>query len=127
MDHPVGPWITTVDEIDNPCDTQFTLVDCGVVIDVGYARTLIFGFDELVHFLSRILTLEPGDLITTSSLGFDGLAYRPDYRELEDPYLHVRCPQLGDTNNPIVDRRYELSQGPVRDPWDRMMNREAPS
>jgi 2-keto-4-pentenoate hydratase/2-oxohepta-3-ene-1,7-dioic acid hydratase in catechol pathway len=126
-DHPIGPWITTRDELDDASEIEFTLIDSGSVIDVGFGKTLIFGVDELVHFLSQIVTLEPGDLITTSAPGFDGLSYRPDYREIPDPYLRIRCPQLGDTINPIVDRRYDTPGGPTGPAEVDIFEREAPS
>ena len=127
MDHPIGPWITTCDEIDDPYEIQFTLIDSGIVIDVGYGRSLIFGVDELVHFLSQLMTLEPGDLVTTSALGFDGLAYRPDYRQINNPCLRVCSPQLGETLNPIVDRRYEMTDSPSQNMIQRTFDKEAPS
>jgi 2-keto-4-pentenoate hydratase/2-oxohepta-3-ene-1,7-dioic acid hydratase in catechol pathway len=106
LNHAIGPWITTADELPDPYSVEFTLIDSGLVIDHGYATSLIFGVDEVVHFFSRLLTLEPGDLITMSSPGFDGLFFRPDYRDQPDPYIRVHSPQLGNTLNPIVDRRH---------------------
>ena len=108
MDHPIGPWLVTADEIPDPYDIEVTLVDSGTVVDFGYAKSLIFSVEEIVHFFSRYITLEPGDLFTTSAIGFDGLSFQPDYTKVPDPYLEVRCAKIGDLFNPIVDRRHEV-------------------
>ena len=63
-------------------------------------------FEEIVHYYSHILTLKPGDLLTTIAPGFDGLPFEPSYEVHQNPYIEVRSPQLGNLFNPIDDQRH---------------------
>ena len=106
MPHPVGPTLVTKDEILDPYSLEFTLVDSGTVTDYGISKSLMVSFEEIVHYYSHILTLKPGDLLTTSAPGFDGLPFEPSYEVHQNPYIEVRSPQLGNLFNPIDDQRH---------------------
>ncbi|HET8758656.1 MAG TPA: fumarylacetoacetate hydrolase family protein [Solirubrobacteraceae bacterium] len=61
---PIGPWIET--ELD-PRDVAITTVVNGRKRQQGSTRHLIFGVPELVAYASRVMTLEPGDVISTGT------------------------------------------------------------
>ena len=64
---PVGPWLVTKDEIPDPQKLAMWLDVNGRRMQTGSTATMIFGVAELVAYVSRFLTLEPGDIITTGT------------------------------------------------------------
>lgn len=61
---PLGPWLVTPDEID-PADIELTIAVNGTVMQRGSTRTFIFPPADIVAYLSQIMILQPGDVITT--------------------------------------------------------------
>jgi acylpyruvate hydrolase len=78
---PLGPWLVTTDEVvADPADTPDLAISCEVDGDVRQAsRTsdLIFGPAAIVEYVSRIVTLEPGDVISTGTPGGVGMGRTP--------------------------------------------------
>ena len=64
---PVGPWLVTADEIPDPQGLGMWLDVNGQRRQSGNTRTMIFGVAQLVSYISRFMTLNPGDLITTGT------------------------------------------------------------
>lgn len=64
---PVGPWLVTTDEIPDPQSLDLWLDVNGEKRQRGNTRTMIFGCAELVSYVSRFMTLLPGDIITTGT------------------------------------------------------------
>ena len=64
---PMGPCITLPDEIQEPCELDLSLRVNGQTRQSSNTRDLIFKVPELIHRLSRHLTLEPGDIISTGT------------------------------------------------------------
>jgi acylpyruvate hydrolase len=74
---PVGPWVTTADEVPDPGDLRLrTWVD-GELRQDSSTGDLIFGCQELVKFIAQTCTLEPGDLILTGTPNGVGMAFDP--------------------------------------------------
>jgi 2-keto-4-pentenoate hydratase/2-oxohepta-3-ene-1,7-dioic acid hydratase in catechol pathway len=74
---PVGPWLVTADEVGDPQDLTLWLDVNGHRWQNGSTRTMIFGAAVLVSYLSRFMTLRPGDLITTGTPPGVGLGAKP--------------------------------------------------
>jgi 2,4-didehydro-3-deoxy-L-rhamnonate hydrolase len=74
---PTGPWLVTADEVGDPQSLEMWLDVNGQRMQRGNTRTMIFGVGELVHYLSRFMTLYPGDLITTGTPPGVGLGHKP--------------------------------------------------
>ena len=74
---PVGPWLVTADEIADPQDAAMWLDVNGKRCQDGSTKTMIFGVAELVSYVSRFMTLWPGDLITTGTPPGVGLGMKP--------------------------------------------------
>ncbi len=74
---PVGPWLVTTDEITDPQSLDMWLDVNGQRRQTGNTRTMIFGVAYLVSYLSRYMTLYPGDLITTGTPPGVGLGFKP--------------------------------------------------
>jgi 2-keto-4-pentenoate hydratase/2-oxohepta-3-ene-1,7-dioic acid hydratase in catechol pathway len=64
---PVGPWITTADEIADPQELDLSTTVNGEMRQSSNTRQMLFGVAELVSFLSQGTTLEPGDVILTGT------------------------------------------------------------
>ena len=63
----LGPWIVTKDEIDEPQNLSITVEQNGELVMRGHTRDMICGLRDHIRFLSGILTLRPGVLITTGT------------------------------------------------------------
>jgi 2-keto-4-pentenoate hydratase/2-oxohepta-3-ene-1,7-dioic acid hydratase in catechol pathway len=63
---PVGPWIVTANELD-PSDLRLGCTINGEAIQDGRTADMRFSIDEIIAYLSRHLTLSPGDLIATGT------------------------------------------------------------
>ncbi|GIG25408.1 fumarylacetoacetate hydrolase family protein [Cellulomonas denverensis] len=64
---PLGPWITTADEVPDPQDLLLEVIRDGVVTVSQSTASTVFPMTHLVHYLSQVLTLEPGDVISTGT------------------------------------------------------------
>ncbi len=64
---PVGPWLVTADEIADPQSLNMWLDVNGESRQRGSTKTMIFGCATLVSYISRFMTLMPGDIITTGT------------------------------------------------------------
>jgi len=74
---PVGPWLVTTDEITDPQALPMWLEVNGKRMQNGNTRTMVFGVRQLVSYLSRFMTLEPGDLIATGTPPGVGMGLKP--------------------------------------------------
>jgi 2-keto-4-pentenoate hydratase/2-oxohepta-3-ene-1,7-dioic acid hydratase in catechol pathway len=74
---PVGPWLVTADEVGDPQNLALWLDLNGQRCQTGHTGTMIFGVAQLVSYLSRFMTLNPGDLITTGTPPGVGMGVKP--------------------------------------------------
>jgi 2,4-didehydro-3-deoxy-L-rhamnonate hydrolase len=75
---PVGPWLVTRDEVPDPQALGMWLEVNGKRFQSGNTRTMVFGVAHLVSYVSRFMTLEPGDLITTGTPPGVGMGVKPN-------------------------------------------------
>ena len=75
---PIGPWLVTSDEVGDPQNLSMWLEVNGHRYQNGSTKTMIFGPAVLVSYLSRFMTLRPGDLITTGTPPGVGLGIKPN-------------------------------------------------
>ena len=74
---PIGPYLVTTDEIPNPQALDMWLDLNGQRMQTGNTRTMIFGAAHLVAYISRFMTLLPGDIIATGTPPGVGLGKKP--------------------------------------------------
>ena len=74
---PVGPWLVTRDEVGDVQSLGMWLDVNGQRMQTGSTKTMIFGVKTLVSYISRFLTLEPGDIITTGTPPGVGAGKKP--------------------------------------------------
>ncbi|TAN57059.1 MAG: FAA hydrolase family protein, partial [Rhodospirillales bacterium] len=70
---PLGPWLVTSDEVPDPQNLKLWLDLNGQRMQDGSTANMVFGVAFLVSYLSRYLTLKPGDVITTGTPAGVGL------------------------------------------------------
>ena len=75
---PVGPWLVTADEVGDPQNLAMWLEVNGHRFQNGSTKTMIFGVAQLVSYVSRFMTLYPGDLITTGTPPGVGMGVKPN-------------------------------------------------
>ena len=75
---PVGPWVVSADEVVDPQSLDMWLEVNGQRVQSGNTRTMVFGVAELVSYISRFMTLYPGDLISTGTPPGVGMGQKPN-------------------------------------------------
>ncbi len=75
---PIGPWLVTADEVRDPQDLDMFLEVNGKRMQAGNTRTMIFPVAECISYVSRFITLHPGDLLITGTPPGVGEGQKPD-------------------------------------------------
>ncbi|MBW3500544.1 ureidoglycolate lyase [Janthinobacterium sp. HH104] len=74
---PIGPWMVTSDEVADPQNLGLWLEVNGKRVQDGNTRTMVFGVANLVSYISRFMTLYPGDIISTGTPPGVGMGQKP--------------------------------------------------
>jgi 2-keto-4-pentenoate hydratase/2-oxohepta-3-ene-1,7-dioic acid hydratase in catechol pathway len=74
---PVGPWFVSADEVPDPQALGLWLDVNGERMQTGHTSTMVFGVAEIVAYVSRFMTLNPGDLVSTGTPPGVGLGRKP--------------------------------------------------
>lgn len=74
---PLGPFVATPDEVGDPENLGMWLKVNGETKQQGNSSKLIFGIAHLVSYLSRFMTLEPGDIVSTGTPPGVGMGFNP--------------------------------------------------
>ena len=100
---PVGPWLVTRDEIGDVQNLDLWLDVNGKRMQTGNTRTMIFGVSKLVSYVSRFITLEPADLITTGTPPGVGLGHKPQPLYLKPgDSMRLGIEKLGEQRQKLV-------------------------
>lgn len=99
---PTGPWLVTADEVSDSGNLSVKLRLNGNTMQNSSTRELIFGIDELIAYVSQIVTLEPGDLIFTGTPPGVGMARKPPVFLKPGDVCEVEIAGLGVLKNPVV-------------------------
>ncbi|WP_186196569.1 ureidoglycolate lyase [Burkholderia gladioli] len=74
---PIGPWLVTRDEVPDPQQLSLWLEVDGHRYQDGSTRTMIFGVAVVIAYLSRCMSLQPGDVISTGTPPGVGMGVKP--------------------------------------------------
>ena len=99
---PLGPWLVTVDEIPDPQTLDLSLDLNGTRMQTGSTATMIFGVAHLVSYLSRFMTLQPGDVITTGTPPGVGMARKPRVFLKPGDEMRLTVSGLGEQHYTVV-------------------------
>ena len=75
---PIGPWLVTADEIDDPQNLNMHLDVNGQRMQTGNTSTMIFTIAQIISHLSQLMTLHPGDVVSTGTPPGVGMGIKPD-------------------------------------------------
>ncbi len=102
---PVGPWLVTRDEITNPQRLNLWLDLNGERCQTGNTRTMIFSVAKIVSYVSRFMTLMPGDVIATGTPPGVGMGMKPPrFLEAGDE-MRLGIDGLGEQHQRVVAYR----------------------
>ena len=93
--NPLGPWMLTADAISNVADLLMSLSVNGEQMQHGSTRTMVFGVEFIVRYLSWFMTLEAGDVITTGTPPGVGLGMKPPRFLSDGDVMELSIDQLG--------------------------------
>ncbi len=99
---PVGPYLVTTDEITDPQTLEMWLDVNGEKRQRGNTRTMIFGCAHLVSYISRFMTLLPGDIITTGTPPGVGLGMKPPVWLKPGDVVTLGIEHLGEQRQKVV-------------------------
>jgi 2-keto-4-pentenoate hydratase/2-oxohepta-3-ene-1,7-dioic acid hydratase in catechol pathway len=99
---PIGPYIVTMDEAGDPHELAIKLRLNGHTMQDSSTRQMIFRADELIAYLSQVVTLQPGDLIFTGTPPGVGIARKPQVWLKPGDVCEVEIERLGVLRNPVV-------------------------
>jgi 2,4-didehydro-3-deoxy-L-rhamnonate hydrolase len=103
---PVGPWLVTPDEVGDPQKLGLWLDVNGKRMQTGNTSTMIFSCKQLVSYVSRFVTLEPGDLITTGTPPGVGSGKKPTPIFLRaGDVMTLGVDKLGEQRQTVVEWR----------------------
>jgi ureidoglycolate lyase len=74
---PIGPWLVTPDEVPDPQNLFLWLELDGQRVQSGTTKTMVFGVATLISYLSRFMSLHPGDIISTGTPPGVGMGMKP--------------------------------------------------
>lgn len=99
---PVGPCLVTADEVPDPHALGIRLRLNGETMQDSSTSQLIFRGDAVIAHLSRLFTLEPGDLIFTGTPPGVGMARKPPVWLKGGDVVEVEIDGLGTLRNPVI-------------------------
>jgi 2-keto-4-pentenoate hydratase/2-oxohepta-3-ene-1,7-dioic acid hydratase in catechol pathway len=99
---PLGPWLTTADEVGEPHGLRLRTWVNGDLRQDSDTKNLIFDCFALVEHLSTAFTLEPGDVIATGTPGGVGIAMKPPKLLQIGDVVRIEIDGLGALENPVV-------------------------
>ena len=102
---PVGPWLVTADEVGDPQNLDMWLDLNGRRMQTGNTRTMIFTCAQIVSYVSRFMTLMPGDIITTGTPPGVGMGMKPQRFLKPGDRMRIGIDGLGEQNQRVVRDR----------------------
>ena len=99
---PIGPWLVTADEVPNPKNLRLWLEVDGHRYQNGSTNTMIFDVPYLVSYLSRFMSLQPGDIISTGTPPGVGLGQKPPVYLREGNIITLGIEGLGEQRQTVV-------------------------
>ncbi len=99
---PVGPWLTTADEVGDPHALQLRTWVNGELRQNSSTKELLFDCFALVEHLSTAFTLEPGDLVATGTPAGVGGVMRPPKYLVAGDVVRIEIERLGRLENPVI-------------------------
>ena len=98
---PIGPWLVTADEVADPQNLDMYLELNGVRMQTGNTATMIFTVAQIIEHLSQMMTLQPGDVISTGTPPGVGMGMKPARYLKEGDVMELGIEGLGHQRQPV--------------------------
>lgn len=99
---PIGPWLVTTDEVPDPQALGLWLEVDGRRFQNGSTATMVFGVAHLISYLSRFMSLQPGDIISTGTPPGVGMGQKPPLYLREGNVMRLGVSGLGEQKQTVV-------------------------
>lgn len=99
---PLGPWLTTRDEIEDVQKLAMSLDVNGERRQTGNTNTMIFSIAHCLHYISQFMVLEPGDVVTTGTPPGVALGMKPPKWLKPGDVMTLRIEGLGEQKSKVV-------------------------
>jgi len=99
---PMGPWIVTLDEIGDLANLRLTAAVDGVIMQDGNTGDMLFDIPAIIADVSRDITLQPGDIISTGTPAGVGIFRDPPVVLHPGNVVECRIEKIGAIVNPVV-------------------------
>jgi 2-keto-4-pentenoate hydratase/2-oxohepta-3-ene-1,7-dioic acid hydratase in catechol pathway len=99
---PIGPYLVTADEIPDVNNLKMSLDVNGNRMQTGNTNTMIFNVNVIVSYLSKFMSLQPGDIITTGTPPGVGMGMKPQQFLKAGDTLRLSIENLGEQNSKVV-------------------------
>lgn len=99
---PIGPWLVTTDDVPDCGNLKLWLEVDGYRQQDGSTKTLIFGVPYLVSYLSKFMSLQPGDIISTGTPPGVGHGKKPPVYLREGNVVRLGVERLGEQQQKVV-------------------------
>ena len=99
---PIGPYLVTRDEVEDPQKLGLWLELNGKRVQNGATSTMVFGVKHLISYLSRFMTLSPGDVISTGTPPGVGLGMKPPLFLKAGDVMRLGVDGLGEQRQQVV-------------------------
>ena len=99
---PTGPYLVTKDEIKDINNLKMMLDVNGERMQTGNTRTMIFNVDIIVSYVSKFMSLQPGDFITTGTPPGVGMGRKPQVFLKAGDEMKLSIENLGEQNSKVV-------------------------
>jgi 2-keto-4-pentenoate hydratase/2-oxohepta-3-ene-1,7-dioic acid hydratase in catechol pathway len=107
---PTGPYIITKSQLKNTDNLAIRTWVNGDLRQNGTTRNMVFNVSQIVHHLSRIMTLEPGDIIATGTPAGVGFAMKPKCFLKEGDVVRIEIERIGILQN-VVEEEFKGAAG----------------
>jgi 2,4-diketo-3-deoxy-L-fuconate hydrolase len=99
---PIGPWLVTADEVPDPQELELWLEVDGRTFQRGTTGKMIFGVAFLVSYISRFMSLQPGDIISTGTPPGIGMGQKPPMYLRPGHRIRLGINGLGEQNQLVI-------------------------
>ena len=99
---PIGPWLVTRDEVPDPQNLHLWLEVDSKRYQDGTTKTMVFGVAHLVSYLSRFMSLQPGDVISTGTPPGVGMGQKPQKYLRPGNVMRLGIDGLGEQRQEVV-------------------------
>ena len=99
---PIGPYLVTKDEISDVNNLNMSLDLNGIRMQTGNTNTMIFNVDKIVSYVSKFMSLQPGDIITTGTPPGVGMGMKPQLFLKAGDVLKLNIDNLGEQNSKVI-------------------------